>query len=458
MITSKEVIKTIEGYYGIQLPKTGLLAGGAVANTIAYLEGATSKLIINDIDIFRQATLAEQNKLLANVEQKYLGMIKLITTERDGAFNYVSRVDCHDMDSLLESFDINCCQAGINLETESLTMTRAYEEFLQSKQIQVIAFHSAGTTIARVEKKAKQLGVYYSKTQIEAIKAFMSQAREGTVTWKDVKFWVESSAKRNRFVKEEIAFMERIAMCSKTQKKNIMNFIGSSERAGSIMKEIINLLLQERQEISPELLNSVKKTVVGEHKNEFRYMLRDVIRHKMTFKGVAETVMTAKKLSAKYNFVWGLFGRRDITDAKTLRKAVAETLRSTTDRWPALYLSKQVETSEFTIKELTRAMELLNEGGEMGHCVGGYSSSCKQSGTRIFAVKMKDGSRYTLETNIDRSRPENKESRLINQFKGKRNEQPKDSHYVKVINYLKTIGVGTSQQLVEGDTIKTKIW
>lgn len=457
MVTTQKVIETIEGYHGIQLPKTGLLAGGAVANTIAYLSGAVSRLVINDIDIFRQASVHEQQLLLQKIEQKYLGMIKLVSAERKGAFNYVTRTDCYNIDSLLGSFDINCCQAGINLETGSLTVTPEYQKFLQTKQIQVISFHSAGLTVSRVQKKAEQLGVYYSKTQIEAIKAFIGQANEGTVTWKDVKFWVNS--KRDRFVKEEIAFMESLAMCSKTQKKNIMNFIGNSIRAGSIMKDVINLLLKEKQEVSPELLTSVKNIIVGEHKNEFRAFLRDpIVSHKLEFRQLAEIVMTAKKLGSKYKFVWGLFGRNIIYNKQDLRNLVAKTIRGASERWPALYLREEVVTSNFTIKEVTRAKELMNEGGEMGHCVGGYSSSCKNYGTRIFTVKMEDGTRYTLETTPSKSQVSNQELRAIRQFKGKYNAEPKDTHYVKVINFLKTINIGTEQLLVEKDTIKQKIW
>lgn len=63
----------------------------------------------------------------------------------------------------------------------------------------------------------------------------------------------------------------------------------------------------------------------------------------------------------------------------------------------------ECEIDGFTFIPLTSAWALANEGYEMNHCVGGYTSWCLNGISRIFAVRGSEAQRATLEIRIVKS-------------------------------------------------------
>lgn len=179
---------------GNKLPDKGFLCGGAVSNYIYALEHNLEP-VINDIDIFindrgneRLLDLIDEDELESRYRGGYYNNtittdIQLITTgygrtyltsknerftmithERINDLNYVYcdviSENKHPYDIILQSFDINNCQSGIDLETGKLHYTKEFVQFIKTKQIKSNIPITPVHTLIRLIKKTKELGCY----------------------------------------------------------------------------------------------------------------------------------------------------------------------------------------------------------------------------------------------------------------------------------------------------------
>lgn len=179
-------ILTILSNYCNVIPKSGFMAGGAVANSIFDLFWGEKDYPINDIDIFYVTERASTpyfewdtvhtpmrsdsltingdgynvTKCVFDSNVKY----KVLTTKRDGILNFIEISSIGDTnrgyDYILKGFDLNCCQVGINLETSELIYTKEFEQLLMTKQLDVTSFYTPSHTAIRIFKKIDELGLY----------------------------------------------------------------------------------------------------------------------------------------------------------------------------------------------------------------------------------------------------------------------------------------------------------
>ncbi len=179
-------ILTILSNYCSVIPKSGFIAGGAVANTIFDLFWGEKDYPINDIDIFYVTERASTpyfewdmvhtpmrsdsltingdgynvTKCVFDSNVKY----KVLTTKRDGILNLIEISSIGDTnrgyDYILKGFDLNCCQVGIDLETNELIYTKEFEQLLLTKQLDVSSFYTPSHTAIRIFKKIDELGLY----------------------------------------------------------------------------------------------------------------------------------------------------------------------------------------------------------------------------------------------------------------------------------------------------------
>ena len=161
------------------IPNEGFLAGGAVANTLMNMKWG-SEYPINDLDIFVES---EQNKEVFTpvrtnnliVSSEYQGFAlsydhgsnyRILDVERDGMLNwiYISKVrdreNVKEYGYILNGFDFNCCQVGIDLSNNQLYYTPEFEEFLETKQLEITAIYTPAHTAIRLFKKIKDLQCY----------------------------------------------------------------------------------------------------------------------------------------------------------------------------------------------------------------------------------------------------------------------------------------------------------
>ena len=163
------------------IPKEGFLAGGAVANTLMNMKWG-SEYPINDLDIFVEGngnshkevyTPLRTNNLIVSSEYSGFRMsydhgsnYRILDVDRDGMLNwiYISRVrdreNIKDYGYILNGFDFNCCQAGIDLSNNQLYYTPEFEEFLETKQLDITAIYTPAHTAIRLFKKIKDLSCY----------------------------------------------------------------------------------------------------------------------------------------------------------------------------------------------------------------------------------------------------------------------------------------------------------
>lgn len=183
----ERILKDLSSYG--ELPNFGFLAGGAVANTLMeYRWGG--KYPINDLDIFVESNnnhnVINGKSIFTPLRSKELvyeltggeGYIstrmtydngstyRIINTERDGIFNYIEiskvgdRDNRYDYEYLLNGFDFNCCQVGIDLNKKQIYYTEEFKNFLETKQIEVTGLYTPSHTAIRLFKKIDDLGAY----------------------------------------------------------------------------------------------------------------------------------------------------------------------------------------------------------------------------------------------------------------------------------------------------------
>ena len=165
--------------YG-DIPNKGFLSGGAVANTLmSYVWGG--EYPINDLDIFIDDTESmlfrtvttpiRSNKLIiegdgymvTKLSYDHGSNYQIVSVEREGYLNRIFITSSRrnvGYSYVLNGFDFNCCQVGIDLENNSLCYTESFENFLNNKQLEVTAIYTPAHTAIRLFKKLDELKCY----------------------------------------------------------------------------------------------------------------------------------------------------------------------------------------------------------------------------------------------------------------------------------------------------------
>ena len=177
------------------IPNEGFLAGGAVANTLLGMKYGDIEYPVNDLDIYMEedpngptresgAPLRSDNLI---VEDGYWGgtigydrgtTYRIVNVDREGLYNYIqisaiiNRSKSSNPIYILKGFDLNCCQVGIDLSTNTLYYTPQFEEFMKTKQLDVTSVYTPAHTAIRLFKKKKELNCYCN---VEACMELLSQ-------------------------------------------------------------------------------------------------------------------------------------------------------------------------------------------------------------------------------------------------------------------------------------------
>jgi hypothetical protein len=191
------VLDVLQRHAG-RLPEEGLVAGQAVASAIDELLG-TGRPVYNDIDVFLCGSQWETQTgepfdarqglrhLVANPVRYYaeeeldvdgysqslhLASRELYTVRRtrmDGMTNRVLvdwswQVRGQETErkarSLISVFDANSVQVAVDLQTGALYQTKAYEQFLASRELRLTQAFTPIQSLLRYFKKREELGVF----------------------------------------------------------------------------------------------------------------------------------------------------------------------------------------------------------------------------------------------------------------------------------------------------------
>lgn len=193
-----KVLEILDSRGDMSKANQGFVAGGSVANTLFYLIHG-GKLVINDIDVYKQVPIPKDNEGSQVSQIKNLWYPTTYTNEegleilddnygrvfvsetgarmrinkhsRDGIFNnieyiyedgYVNHKTKPKQKELviIEGFDLNNCKAGLDMVNSKIIYTPEFVEFLQTKQMKVVNPCAPIQTTIRIYKKMKELGVY----------------------------------------------------------------------------------------------------------------------------------------------------------------------------------------------------------------------------------------------------------------------------------------------------------
>ena len=165
------------------IPSSGFLAGGAVANTILNMVWG-GNYPINDLDIFIEdkgydspssnapvrtnaLTIEGDGYMVTKIAYDTNTTYQIVKVERDGYLNniYIRKNTSlsspkTDYGYILNGFDFNCCQVGIDLTTNTIVYTEEFKSFLENKQLEVTAIYTPAHTAIRLFKKMDELNCF----------------------------------------------------------------------------------------------------------------------------------------------------------------------------------------------------------------------------------------------------------------------------------------------------------
>lgn len=167
-----------------KLPSSGILAGQALASAVMDLFGDGGG-VYNDIDVFRTDTPARLAEIAAQYEKLAIEMgvslniydeyaelqnqqlsksFSIIGSTRDGVLNEVwcdvpgSSTQLRAL-AVLGTFDLNCVEIALDLETKKLYWTHAFERFFNTRELELTSLTTPVRTLIRYAKKRKELDV-----------------------------------------------------------------------------------------------------------------------------------------------------------------------------------------------------------------------------------------------------------------------------------------------------------
>jgi hypothetical protein len=230
MLKDKETVnKVLERLSKIvELPSEGLIAGGSVASILMEMSWG-GEYPINDVDVFKPFRVpknftlggvdtsttfkgVERNSKY-NIEKNRYGHLlvtsgnesgyKIVKTSNDGLLNTVEYEPLimknipitlgtkpnFDVMNVIEGFDINCCQVGIDMKDKTLIYTPDFEEFLETRQLKVSTLYTPAHTAIRLVKKLDELKCYCDLETEMKLLSFMLTIWMREVTKSRVSFY-----------------------------------------------------------------------------------------------------------------------------------------------------------------------------------------------------------------------------------------------------------------------------
>jgi hypothetical protein len=170
------------------LPKSGFIAGGCLANLVwEKVSGTVAK--INDIDVYvfdKQIQLNDSINKKEHFKSKeayiydnYQGICYSYYTkihyvidrvDRQGMINtiyYESDKKCPEI--ILKFFDINCCQIGYDIEEDKFYWTPEFVDFIQTGKLKIVNLSTPAHTVIRLVKKKDELKANFDQIELDMV-------------------------------------------------------------------------------------------------------------------------------------------------------------------------------------------------------------------------------------------------------------------------------------------------
>lgn len=200
-----KIVSYLEEKTGRILPENTVIAGQSVAEAYFRVMNIPIHTRIKDIDIFGYTNKFENLYFENDKERKFsivnqgnnvffqsdssFGMVStvynskivILNVKDDGLFNYIKTEPCGSallsnytyLHHVVDSFDINSVQIGIDLTTRKIYTTEAFLEFVKTKQLEITNHCSPIPSVARIIEKHKQSPETYLNIDYEIQLAIM---------------------------------------------------------------------------------------------------------------------------------------------------------------------------------------------------------------------------------------------------------------------------------------------
>lgn len=513
------------------LPDKGILAGQAVASAIME-ELGLGPVVYNDIDVFistggdeqleRRLTnpefrVAEANKLsiplleLDDYENMLIlddaVLMSIVGTEKEGKLNTIwckpndlwCKPSSHtqlEVAWVIQTFDLNCVEVGIDLQTKEILWSAAFEYFLNTREIQVTTISGSPRTLLRFFKKLDELQAYGNKSLVchlaayaqkeERSKALLSRkfyelAKRYQPEFSEIFDIIEESPDAQGIVSRSLAVKEtwvlpKVFEAATKRKDGLLQleaesiaaapliFYRAVEKASGYEKAFYDTVCPAYEtEADPEDMKESTSSMariseVFLHLYGMSYLKGDPREKflKVVNKAVAEhhelyQALTGLSLSQQYDCVRDLKSR-----AKKCGKYVYGLMRAAfpidmcSARNRDLFFKRMERDSArelstplfgnvsieggWVIQELLTTKALREEGERLNHCVGGYSSLVESGSTRILSVRNVHNAKdaSTVEVTVN----EKSKKLYIAQNRSYSNREPTEENRAIVSRYL----------------------
>lgn len=415
---------------------------------------------------------------------------------------------------VIEAFDLNCVRVAVDLESKQLVWDRHFEKFVNSRQLEIVAVHTPWHTFLRLLKKLDELPEVYADLDASAevacaitqsdfyqrfiysgsiSKSFGKKALETAEKYRSgwsAYFNLEQETTRAADGKEiELYSMEArgtvpFELMEQVNDLHCAALHYTAQTVYASRRKKSNKILVRQQEFREKLENEggIGAHVFSSylHVHGSRYLEGQTSpRHFDTVRGVLwqhqglrdkfvdltldqqyELIKKLKKLEQDYGYwIYGALENQatgaDLLFESSIRDLLDRFLESAALpinveplKLPAL--PEAWQRKGVVVEELLRPVDLMAEGEEMGHCVGGYIGKVRTNYSRILRIRTPGhkGSWSTVElkpNSLDYGARFNKNSRLqVEQHRSRFNKEPSDFnkevlHYV-VMMYKAPLG------------------
>lgn len=179
---SRQIIDYLEQHSNIKLPNSGIIAGQSVAEAYFRVNNIDIHTRIKDIDIFCLDYIPEKNSTEINVKffntefsleySEYQLLVNSVNNDyhihrvkEEDIFNYIYISNYSKnkklLHTIIDRFDINSVQIGIDLKTKEIYMSSYFIDFVKNRQLQIVNFHSFPSSLLRlIDKKLHSTNTY----------------------------------------------------------------------------------------------------------------------------------------------------------------------------------------------------------------------------------------------------------------------------------------------------------
>lgn len=180
----EKIIIFLENNLGYKLPKNGVIAGQSVAEAFFRVLNKDIKTKIKDVDLFandykglndfynkedkiNKYKIINNNQIKLTNKNLSYGMINTVIDSRFTILNVMEKNklniiitekienDEAYLESVIESFDINAVQIGIDLKTKKMYKTKYFDEFVKNKILKIVNFSTIAPSLCRIIEKHK---------------------------------------------------------------------------------------------------------------------------------------------------------------------------------------------------------------------------------------------------------------------------------------------------------------